>query len=356
MNITKIFISRPVMTTLVMMGILLFGVAGYRALPVSDLPNVDFPTIQVGASLPGASPETMAASVATPLERQFSTIPGLDSMTSTSARGSTSVTLQFSLDRDLDAAAQDVQSSIAGALRRLPPGMPSPPTFRKVNPADMPILQLALSSSTLPLSVVDDYAETMISQRVSMINGVAQVNVYGAQKYAVRAQLDPALLAARGIGIEEVELALQRHNVNMPTGTLWGPRQAYTVQATGQLLSAAEYRPLIVAYRNGSPIRLGELGQVIDSVENDKVASWLNGTRSITLMVQRQPGTNTVEVVDRIKELLPTFREQLPPSVKLEVVYDRSQSAIPQPGLWGGASNGIERNSEESRDQSRFGW
>ena len=326
MNITEVFIRRPVMTALVMMGILLFGVAGYRALPVSDLPNVDFPTIQVNAGLPGASPETMAASVATPLERQFSTIPGLDSMTSTSARGSTSVTLQFSLDRDLDAAAQDVQSSIAGALRRLPPGMPSPPTFRKVNPADMPILQLALSSSTLPLSVVDDYAETMISQRVSMINGVAQVNVYGAQKYAVRAQLDPALLAARGIGIEEVELALQRHNVNMPTGTLWGPRQAYTVQATGQLLSAAEYRPLIVAYRNGSPIRLGELGQVIDSVENDKVASWLNGTRSITLMVQRQPGTNTVEVVDRIKELLPTFREQLPPSVKLEVVYDRSQS------------------------------
>ena len=326
MNITELFIRRPVMTALVMMGILLFGTAGYRALPVSDLPNVDFPTIQVNAALPGASPETMAASVATPLERQFSTIPGLDSMTSTSARGSTSVTLQFSLDRDLDAAAQDVQSSIAGALRRLPPGMPNPPTFRKVNPADMPILQMALSSSTLPLSVVDDYAESMISQRVSMINGVAQVNVYGAQKYAVRAQLDPALLAARGIGIEEVELALQRHNVNMPTGTLWGPRQAYTVQATGQLLGAAEYRPLIVAYRNGSPIRLGELGQVIDSVENDKVASWLNGTRSITLMVQRQPGTNTVDVVDRIKELLPSFREQLPPSVNLEIVYDRAQS------------------------------
>jgi HAE1 family hydrophobic/amphiphilic exporter-1 len=325
-NITDLFIHRPVMTTLIMLGVVLFGVAGYRALPVSDLPNVDFPTIQVNAGLPGASPETMAASVATPLERQFSTIPGLDSMTSTSARGSSSITLQFSLDRDLDGAAQDVQSAIAGALRRLPPGMPNPPTFRKVNPADMPILQMAVSSQTLPLSQVDDYAETMIAQRISMINGVAQVNVYGAQKYAVRAQLDPNLLAARGIGIEEVEAALQRHNVNMPTGALWGPRQAYTVQATGQLLTAANYRPMIVAWRNGSPIRLGELGQVIDSVENDKVASWLDGHRSIALMVQRQPGTNTVEVVDRIKELLPAFREQIPPSIDLQVVYDRSQS------------------------------
>jgi HAE1 family hydrophobic/amphiphilic exporter-1 len=326
LNLTEIFIRRPVMTTLIMLGIVLFGVAGYRALPVSDLPNVDFPTIQVNAGLPGASPETMAASVATPLERQFSTIPGLDSMTSTSSRGSTSVTLQFSLERDLDGAAQDVQSAIAGALRRLPPGMPNPPTFRKVNPADMPILQMAVSSPTLPLSVVDDYAETMMSQRISMISGVAQVNVYGAQKFAVRAQLDPSLVAARGIGIDEVEEALSVHNVNMPTGTLWGPRQAYTVQATGQLETAAQYRPLIVAYRNGSPVRLGDLGQVIDSVENDKSASWLNGKRSISLMVQRQPGTNTVEVVDRIKELLPSFREQMPPSVNLEIIYDRAQS------------------------------
>jgi HAE1 family hydrophobic/amphiphilic exporter-1 len=325
-NVTAIFIRRPVMTTLIMMGILLFGVAGYRALPVSDLPNVDFPTIQVNASLPGASPETMAASVATPLERQFSTIPGLDSMTSTSARGSTSVTLQFSLDRNLDAAAQDVQSAIAGALRRLPAGMPNPPTFRKVNPADMPILQMAVSSPTLPLYVVDDYAETMIAQRISMINGVAQVNVYGAQKFAVRAQLDPALLAARGIGIDEVQSAVERQNVNKPTGTLWGAQQAYTVQATGQLLNAAQYGPLIVCYRNGAPVRLGELGNVIDSVENDKSASWLNGTRSISLMVQRQPGTNTVEVVDRIKDLLPDFRAQIPPSVNLDIVYDRSQS------------------------------
>jgi HAE1 family hydrophobic/amphiphilic exporter-1 len=325
-NITDLFIRRPVMTTLVMMGIVLFGVAGYRALPVSDLPNVDFPTIQVNASLPGASPETMAASVATPLERQFSTIPGLDSMTSTSARGSTSVTLQFTLDRNLDAAALDVQAAITGALRRLPAGMPDPPTFRKVNPADMPILYMTLSSPTLPLSQVDDYAETMISQRISMISGVAQVSVYGAQKYAVRVQLDPSLLAARGIGIDEVETALERHNVNMPTGTLWGPRQAYTVQATGQLLSAAEYSPLIVAWRNGSPVRLKDLGRAIDSVENDKVAGWFNDRRSITLVVQRQPGTNTVEVVDHIKELLPSFREQMPPAVNLDIVYDRSQS------------------------------
>jgi len=309
------------MTTLVMMGILLFGVAGYRALPVSDLPNVDFPTIQVGASLPGASAETMAASVATPLERQFSTIPGLDSMTSTSARGSTSVTLQFVLDRNLDGAALDVQAAIVTAQGRLPAGMPTPPTFRKVNPADMPILNLVLSSSTLPLSEVDEFGETMMAQRISMIEGVAQVFVYGAQKFAVRAQLDPSLMAAHNIGIDDVEIALGVHNVNMPTGTLWGPRQAYTVQATGQLDTAAQYRPLIVAYRNGSPVRLEQLGQVIDSVENNKVAAWYNDKRTINLNVQRQPGSNTVEVVDAIKELLPSFREQMPPSVSLDILY-----------------------------------
>jgi hydrophobic/amphiphilic exporter-1 (mainly G- bacteria), HAE1 family len=326
MNITEIFIRRPVMTTLVMSGIVLFGVAGYRGLPVSDLPNVDFPTISVNASLPGASPETMAASVATPLERQFSTIPGLDSMTSTSTRGSTSVTLQFVLDRPLDAAAQDVQEAISIVLRRLPPGMPTPPTLRKVNPADQPILNLSLNSPTLPLSRVDDYAETMISQRISMISGVAQVGVYGAQKYAVRAQLDPNLLAARGIAIDEVEAALEKHNVNFPTGTLWGPKQSFTVQASGQLENAEKFRPLIVAYRNGAPVRLEQLGRVMDSVENDKVASWFNNRRSITLVVQRQPGTNTVEVVDRIRQLLPTFRQQMPPSVNLDIVYDRSES------------------------------
>jgi HAE1 family hydrophobic/amphiphilic exporter-1 len=326
MNITGLFIRRPVMTVILMMGIVLFGVTGYRALPVSDLPNVDFPTIQVNAQLPGASPETMAASVATPLERQFATIPGLDSMTSTSARGSTSITLQFVLDRSLDGAALDVQAAITAAARRLPTGMPNPPTFQKVNPADQPILQLSLNSPTLPLSAVNEYAETMIGQRISMLPGVAQVGVYGGQKFAVRAQLDPNLMASRGVSFQDIEQALAKHNVNLPTGTLWGARQSYTVQANGQLFEAAAYRPLIVAWKRGAPVRLEELGRVIDSVQNDKVASWYGDRRSITLMVMRQPGVNTVEVVDRIKQLLPTFRDQMPPSVKLDIVYDRSES------------------------------
>jgi HAE1 family hydrophobic/amphiphilic exporter-1 len=272
MNFTELFIRRPVMTTLVMLGIVLVGIAGYRQLPVSDLPNVDFPTLQVSASLPGASPETMAASVATPLERQFSTIAGLDSMTSSSAMGLTSITLQFSLDRSLDGAAQDVQAAMTAAQKQLPPGMPSPPTFQKVNPADQPILYLSINSPTLPLSQVDDYAETLISQRISMINGVAQVMLYGPQKYAVHVQLDPNLMASRGIGIDEVQNALQQHNVNIPTGTLYGANQAFTVQATGQLMNAAAYRPMIVAWRNGSPVRLSDIGRVIDSVQNDKAA------------------------------------------------------------------------------------
>ena len=326
MNITEIFIRRPVMTTLVMLAILIFGVVGYRTLPVSDLPNVDFPTIMVNAGLPGASPEMMAASVATPLERQFSTIPGVDSMSSSSSLGSTSITIQFSLDRDIDGAAQDVQTAIATAQRMLPSGMPSPPTFRKVNPADMPILMISLNSPTLPLSEVDNYAENILAQRISMVTEVAQVNVFGSAKYAVRAQLDPTILASRGISINEVGAAISAHNVNMPSGTLWGPRQAYTVQATGQLTSAEAYRPLVVAYRNGAPVRLQELGRVIDSVQNDKSAAWYNDKRSVTLPVQRQPGTNTVEVVDSIKALLPTFSSFLPPSVNMDILIDRSQS------------------------------
>jgi hydrophobic/amphiphilic exporter-1 (mainly G- bacteria), HAE1 family len=326
MNITEIFIRRPVMTTLVMLAILIFGVVGYTSLPVSDLPNVDFPTIMVNAGLPGASPEMMAASVATPLEKQFSTIPGVDSMSSSSQLGSTNITIQFALDRQLDAAAQDVQTAIATAQRNLPPGMPTPPTFRKVNPADMPILMLSLNSPTLPLSAVDDYAENMIAQRISMVSGVAQVNVYGAMKYAVRAQIDPTVLASRGISLNEVQAAIQQHNVNMPSGTLYGPRQAYTVQATGQLTNAEAYRPLIVAYRNGAPVRLEELGRVIDSIQNDKAAAWFNDARSVTLAVQRQPGTNTVKVVDSVKALLPTFRSFLPPSVNMDILIDRSES------------------------------
>jgi hydrophobic/amphiphilic exporter-1 (mainly G- bacteria), HAE1 family len=337
MSITELFIRRPVMTTLVMLGIVIFGIVGYRTLPVSDLPNVDFPTIQVSAGLPGASPEMMAASVATPLEKQFSTISGIDSMTSSSSLGGTSVTLQFSLDRDLDAAAQDVQIAIASAQRQLPPGMPSPPSFRKVNPADQPIIVLSLNSSTMPLSTLDDYAENMVAQRISMLSGVAQVNVWGATKYAVRARMDPNLLAARKISLADVEQAINRNNVNLPSGTLSGARQAYTIQATGQLTNAEQYRSLVVTYRNGSPIRLQDLGEVIDSVQNEKSAAWFNdaqmAARSIILAVQKQPGTNTVAVVDSVKDLLPTFTGRngpgtglLPPSVNMAVVLDRSES------------------------------
>jgi HAE1 family hydrophobic/amphiphilic exporter-1 len=326
MNIAELFIRRPVMTTLVMLAILLFGIMGYRSLPVSDLPNVDFPTILVSAALPGASPETMASSVALPLEKQFSTIAGIDSMNSTSLLGATSITIQFTLDRDIDAAAQDVNAAISQSLRQLPRDMPAPPAYRKVNPADQPILYLAVSSPTLPLSAVDEYAETFMAQRISMVPGVAQVQVYGAQKYAVRVQVDPKELASRGLGIDEVNQAVQSGNVNLPTGTLWGKDQALTVQANGQLTDAAAYRPLIVAWRKGSPVRLGDVAEIIDSVENDKVASWFTGVRAMVLAIQRQPGTNTVEVVDSIKALLPTLRQQIPPSVDINTLYDRSLS------------------------------
>lgn len=326
MNISDLFIRRPVMTTLVMMGILLFGLLGYRLLPVSDLPTVDFPTILVIAEFPGASPETMASAVAIPLERQFSTIAGLDSMNSTNTLGMTRITLQFSLNRDIDAAAQDVQAMIGKASRQLPPDMPNPPSYQKVNPADFPILFLALSSPTLPLSTVHEYADTFVAQRISMVSGVAQVAIFGAQKYAVRAQLNPKALASRSIGIDEVARAIQHGNVNLPTGTLYGTHQAFTLEASGGLNNAEAYRPLIVAYRNGSPVRLGELGRVIDSVENDKVANWYNNTRSIGLAIYRQPGTNTVQVVDSIRQLLPSLRAQMPGSVDLNILFDRSKS------------------------------
>jgi HAE1 family hydrophobic/amphiphilic exporter-1 len=330
-SIAELFIRRPVMTTLVMLAILLFGIMGYRALPVSDLPNVDFPTIQVNVALPGASPDTMASAVAMPLEKQFSTIAGVDQMTSTNMLGTSSITLQFNLSRNIDAAAQDVQAMIAKAGRDLPQDLPAPPTYQKVNPADQPVLYMSVSSPTLRLSEVDEYAETMLAQRISMVSGVAQVFVYGAQKYAVRAQLDPKKLAAHQIGIDEVNLAVQSGNVNLPSGTLWGTRQAFTLQATGQLTNADQYRPLIVAYRHGSPVRLGDLGDVFDSVENDKTASWYAGpdhklSRAIVLAIQKQPGTNTVEVVDSIRALLPTFRSQIPASVSLDTLYDRSKS------------------------------
>jgi HAE1 family hydrophobic/amphiphilic exporter-1 len=326
MNLSALFIRRPIMTTLVMSGILVFGIMAYRFLPVSDLPNVDFPTIQVQAVLPGASPETMASAVATPLERQFTTIAGLDSMISTNIQGNTQITLQFNLNRNLDAAAQDVQSAIAGAARQLPPDMPTPPSYQKVNPASQAILYLTLTSETLPLSTIDEYGETLMAQRISTVSGVAQVQVNGAQKYAVRVQLDPQALASSGLGVDQVATAVQGANVDLPTGTLYGAHQAFTVQTNGQLTDAAAYRPLIVTYKNGSPARLRDLGRVIDSVENDKTAAWFNNQRGVILSVQRQPGTNTVEVTDAIKKLLPTFRRQLPAAVKLDVLFDRSES------------------------------
>jgi len=323
-NIADPFIRRPVMTSLVMIAILIFGLASYRQLPVNDLPNVDFPTIQVNASLSGANPDTMASAVATPLENQLSTIAGVDSMTSTSGIGQTRITIQFNLDRDIDAAAQDVQAAISQAIRYLPKNMTTPPWFRKVNPADQPVLYLALSSPTLPLSSIDEYAQTMIARRVSTISGVAQVNVFGAQKYAVRALLDPRELASRQIGIDEVAGAIAAGNVKLPTGTLNGARQAYTIETDAQLLQAAAYRKLVVAYRGGSPVYLEELGRVVDSVENTRAAAWYNSSRGIILAVYRQPGTNTIQVVDSVKKLLPEFRSQIPEAVGIDLLYDRS--------------------------------
>src|SRR5882672_9543225 len=323
---SELFIQRPITTTLIMAGIVLFGFIGYRSLPVSDLPNVDYPTIQVTAELPGGSPETMASSVATPLERQFSTIAGLNTVSSTSTLGNTQITLQFDLSRNIDAAAQDVQTAISASARQLPPGMPSQPTLKKVNPADQPIVYLMVSSPTLPLSKVNEYADTSLAQRLSTISGVAQGLVTGEQKYAVRVQVDPSALASRAIGIDDVANALQRGNTNLPVGTLYGIHQNLTVQANGQLTNAEQYRQLIIAYRNGAPVALRELGDIVDSVENNRLASRYNGQQVVTLTVQRQPGTNTVAVVDAIRSLLPTFRQQLPASIKLDVLYDRSQS------------------------------
>ena len=325
MSVPELCIRRPVMTTLVMLGLMAFGILAYRILPVSDLPSVDFPTISVSASLPGASPETMASSVATPLEKQFSTIAGIDSMVSTSSLGSTSVTLQFALSRDIDAAALDVQTAISSALRVLPTTMPSPPTFRKVNPADSPILFLALLSDTMPLSKVDEYAQTVLSPRISTVSGVAQVGIYGTQKYAVRVQVNPVSLAARGLTMAEVRTAISLGNSNLPTGTLDGKNQTFTVKTSGQLMDAAGYRELVVTYRDGAPVRLGDVATVLDSVENDRQAAWFNDRQAIILSIQRQPGTNTVEIVDSIKALLPSIREQLPPAVTLELMLDRSQ-------------------------------
>ena len=325
MNISDLFIRRPVATTLVMAGILIFGIVGYRLLPVSDLPSVDYPTISVSASLPGASPETMASAVATPLEKQFSTIAGIDAMTSSSAQGNTSITLQFSLDRDIDAAAQDVQAAIAKTQRSLPTGI-TPPSYQKVNPADQPILFLVVTSNLMSLSQLDDYAENVLAQRISMVKGVAQVSVFGSQKYAVRIRLDPRALSSRGIPISTVSDAVQSSNVNLPTGILYGPLKSATVMASGQLTNAAGFGNLIVSYKGGSPVRLKDVADVTDDVQNNRVASWFQGRRNITLAVQRQPGVNTVEVAADVQRLVERQRAQLPPSVEVHTLYDRSVS------------------------------
>src|SRR5580704_15606658 len=330
MNISQTFIARPIATSLLMAAIALFGGVAYRSLAVSDLPNVDFPTLLVTASLPGASPETMASAVATPLENQFSTIAGLSSMTSVNSLGSTQITLEFDLARSLDGAAVDVQAAITQASRLLPQGMPSPPTFTKVNPADQPVLYIALRSNMVPLYTRDEYAETRLAQRISTISGVAQVQVLGAQKYAVHVQMDPHALAQRQVGINEIQTALTNWNVNLPTGSIIGPQRAFTLQATGQLLNADAYKKVVVAYRGGNPVRLEELGTIIDSVEDDKTASWFythqgNG-RAIILAIQRQPGTNTITVTGLVKNLLPKFKLELPPSVNMDILYDRSDT------------------------------
>jgi len=325
MNLAEVFIKRPITTTLIMLGIIVFGVMAYRVLPVSDLPAIDFPTISVQASLTGASPETVASAVALPLEKQFSTISGLSSMNSTSTQGNTNITLQFDLSRNIDAAAQDVQSMIARAARQLPSQI-TPPSYQKVNPGDFPVLFLNLRSATLPLTTVNEYAESTISQQISTVTGVAQVQAFGGAKYAVRIDVDPRKLSAHGIGMDEVVTAIQGANVNLPTGTIYGQQRSFTVLADGQLFKATAYEPLIISYRNGNPVRLGEVARIYDGVEQDKAASWYQNARNITLAVFKQPGTNVVSVVDEISKLMPAFRDLLPPSVSLDVRTDRSVS------------------------------
>jgi len=325
MTLPETCIRRPVMTTLLMMAFVIFGMFGYRLLPVAAIPRVDFPTIVVSAQLPGASPETMASSVATPLERQFSTIAGLNSMVSTSGQGVTSITMQFDLDRNIDGAALDVQAAMTIAAKQLPVELTTPPSFQKVNPADFPVIFLTLQSDTLPLSLLDDYAETMMAERISTLPGVALVNVFGAQKYALRVQANPEALAAKGLTLQDIQNAVAAANSNTPVGTIMGPNQSFTLQMK-QYRRAADFKPIIIAYRDGAPVRLEDVANVADSVENDQIAAWYNGQRSIILAIQRQPDANTVQVVDAVKRLLPVFEAQLPAAAKLNVMSDRSVS------------------------------
>src|SRR5256714_11432433 len=321
MNISEIFIKRPIATSLLMAAIAMFGIVAYQSLAVSDLPQVDSPTIQIQAGLPGGDPGTMASAVASPIERQLTTIAGVDSMTSSSGMGQSQVTLQFDLARSMDSAAVDVQTALSEVMPLLPAGMPNPPTFRKQNPADQDILQLSLMSSSLSMATVDDFAETIIAPRISMVSGVSQVQVNGGQKYAVRVQVDPDKLRAQQIGINEVDQALQNWNVNLPTGQLYGAHQTFNLKAVGQLDHAAEVKNVIVAYRQGRPVRLDQVATVIDSVENTRNASWFytrnGGQRAINMSVQRQPGTNIIEVTDAVREVLPQLEAQLPPSPHL---------------------------------------
>jgi HAE1 family hydrophobic/amphiphilic exporter-1 len=322
MHFSRIFIERPIMTTLVTFAIILFGFVGYRALPIAALPSVDYPSIQVNAAQPGANPETMASSIATPLEREFSTIAGMRAISSSNTQGVTTITLQFALDRSIDAAAQDVQRAIAQAV--LPP-MPRPPSFVKQNPSEQPILFLSLTSETLPLYTVNEYAQTKLAQRISSVSGVSRVQIFGEQKYAVRIQVDPDRLASHGVGIDDLQRAVQQANVNLPTGRLRGLMQSFTVQSSGQLMQASAYRPLVVAWRNGVPLRLEEVANVIDSVEDNKTVAWTDDRRGMILAISRQPGTNTVQIVDDVRKLLPELQAALPPSVELVVVYDASE-------------------------------
>ena len=324
MHFTDLFIRRAISTTLLMVGILIFGIISYTSLPVSNLPAVEYPTIQVSASLPGANPDIMASSVATPLEAQFSTIAGINSMSSSSSLGSTSITLQFDLSRDIDAAAQDVQAAISRSQGNLPLSMPSPPSYSKVNPAEQPILYIVVRSKTLSLSQVDQYAETMLARQISMVGGVSRVQVFGAQKYAVRVQADPEKLAARQVDLETVRTALASGSVNLPAGSLYGFSKAYTVQSDSQLTSASQFARLIVSYRNGNPLHLDEVANVFDSVSNDKTRFWLNGERSVVLAVQKQPGSNTVAVADKVKALLPVLKQSMPAGIEFGRAFDAS--------------------------------
>ncbi|MGA8957280.1 MAG: efflux RND transporter permease subunit [Pseudolabrys sp.] len=326
MNISETCIRRPVLTTLMTASLIVFGVFAYRLLPVAALPAVDFPTIQITAQFPGASPETMASSVASPIERQLSTISGISSMNSSSSLGLAQITIQFDLGRNIDGAALDVQTALATAARLLPIEMTIPPSFRKVNPGDFPVLYVSLRSDTVPLSTVDDYAETVLAPQISQLPGVAQVLVYGAQKFAVRVQVNPTEAAARNIALEDVRSVVAKANSSTPVGVLTGPKQSVTLAATSAMPHAADYRDVVVAYRNGTPIKLNQIARVIDSVENDKIATWFNDARAIVLAIQRQPDANTVQVVDLVRQSLPNMRAQVPPSIQMQPLFDRSLS------------------------------